>query len=76
MPLSLVCACGRTMPLPERSGRFRCSACGSVSELTWFAGPLAFEEWQCWRIRTGRVAIGGPAPARIEFVRGKGGGSK
>lgn len=70
MGLALVCACGRTAPLPERSGRYRCSGCAAVSELTWFEGPLAFEDWRSWRFRAGRVAADGPPAARIEFVMG------
>lgn len=68
MPLALVCECSRATPLPEASGRYRCRVCGAVTELAWFAGPGAFEQFQCWRIRTGRAAIGGPPAARIEWV--------
>jgi hypothetical protein len=68
MPLLLFCPCGHSGPLPEATGRYRCSACGETQEVTWFAGPDVFGQWHRWRNRKAPPASG----LRVEFVAEKG----
>lgn len=67
MPLLMVCPCGHSAPLPETTGRYRCTQCSRTLEVNWFGRPQAYEQWLGWRIRTGRVAGEVGEKWRVEY---------